>query len=94
MGDVGDFWRDVKEARRAAGLPARRKVRPLAKPPTKRELREFAAAGLHQCSEWHWQIRLGGDLLDYWPSKNKWRWRGENTEGPWKQLRSLIADHA
>lgn len=29
---------------------------------------------------WHWQTRIHGDLLDYWPTKKKWRFRGETFE--------------
>lgn len=78
MGDIGDYWREHREYRRSRGLPARS-----SKPPAKRvKFRASdAKAGWRQCSEWHWQRRVAGDLLDYWPSKDKWRWRGETTCG-------------
>lgn len=28
-------------------------------------------------TEFHWQRKLHGDLLDYWPSTGKWAWRGQ-----------------
>jgi hypothetical protein len=90
MGDVGDFWRDVHAARKAAGLPARRRVRPRAEAPSRQQLRQFAQAGFEQKGEWHWQMRLAGDLLDYWPSRGKWQWRGKISTGPWSELVKLI----
>jgi hypothetical protein len=32
-------------------------------------------------TQWHWQTVVDGDLLDYWPSKKKFRWRGETIKG-------------
>lgn len=29
----------------------------------------------------HWQAYIGGDRLDYWPTKRKWRFRGETRTG-------------
>lgn len=31
--------------------------------------------GFKKCTDWHWQATVDGDLLDYWPSKAKWRYR-------------------
>jgi hypothetical protein len=91
MGDVGDFWNDVRAANRAAGLPSRRKRRQRAEPPTKQEMREYAAAGFRQCSEWHWQRRLGDDVVDWWPSTSKWMIGGKVTVGPWAELKALVS---
>ena len=90
MGELGEFWRDVRDARRAAGLPARRSVKPRAEPITTKEKRQFAKVGLEQKSEWHWQMRLSGDLLDFWPSKCKWQFRGEIKTGNWDVLFAMI----
>jgi hypothetical protein len=30
---------------------------------------------------WHWRVTLQGDALDFWPTKNKWRWRGDIYHG-------------
>jgi hypothetical protein len=92
MGDMGEFWRDVRDARKAAGLPARRGTRRRAQPLKKADIRKFASLGLEQKSEWHWQMRLAGDLLDFWPSKCKWQWRGEIKTGDWSEFFALIAD--
>jgi len=34
-------------------------------------------------TSFHWQTKVHGDLLDYWPTKNKWRFRGETHQGGW-----------
>lgn len=89
MGDVGDFWRDVKEARKAAGLPARRSHKPRAE-----KVRFTAAhrkAGWIQHTDWHWQIRLSGGTLDYWPSKSKWMWEHKVKVGPFADIEAFIA---
>lgn len=94
MSEMGDFYRDVKQARKDAGLPARgsRKRRAIA--PSKKDLATFAALGLMQKSEWHWQMRLAGDLLDFWPSKCRWQWRGEIKQTNWQHLFKMIQDAA
>lgn len=48
-------------------------------------------------TEFHWQTRVHGDILDYWPTKNKWRFRGETIHGGWPQphhrtVREFIAE--
>lgn len=91
MGDIGDYWNDVKAHRKASGLPARRSVKPLAVKTTRKEAAAFREQGLNQRSEWHWQMRLDGDFLDYWPSTFKWRWRGETHRGQWGDLVAFIA---
>src|ERR1035437_2428587 len=90
MGDVGEFWDEVKAARKAAGLPARRSPRPRAEAPSKKESASYKALGLRQLSEWHWQVRLDVALLDYWPSKAKWRWRNMTEVGPFLKLVALV----
>jgi len=90
MGDIGDFWNDVKAARKAAGLPARGGGRRRAEPPTKRDEQRFADLGFVKKSEWHWQMQLSGDLLNFWPSKCKWQWRGEVKTANWNELFRLI----
>lgn len=91
MGDVGDYWRDVRAHYKSMGLSRPRHRRPatLVKFTKKHE-----ALGFRKCSDWHWQITVAGDLLDYWPSKNKWRWRGETRTGHPKNLERFISDMA
>jgi len=87
MGDVGDYWREHREYRRRKGLPAKSP-----KPPAR--VVDFSAKwkhlGFKRFTTWHWQIELTGGLLDYWPSKTKWRYRGETVAGTVGQLEKLI----
>lgn len=87
MGDVGDYWRDVKEWRKSQGLRTSRR-KPTA------ELVSFKKShedlGFRQCSLWHWQIIIKGKPLDYWPSKNKWRHNGKTTTGKYDDLVDFI----
>ena len=90
MGDIGEFWRDVRDANRAAGLPARRSHHPRAEAPTRKDMAEFKRLGFERKAQWHWQLRIGDRPLDYWPSKCKWQWDGAVTVGPWDEMVALI----
>lgn len=46
-----------------------------------RDLDTADPTGWRHPSPYHWQRDLHGDLLDYWPSKRKWRWRGRIQTG-------------
>jgi hypothetical protein len=87
MGDVGDYWRDVKEWRKSQGLSTSRR-----KPPARfvKFGKAQEALGFRQCSEWHWQIIVNGKPLDYWPSKNKWRHNDQTTTGKYDDLVAFI----
>lgn len=41
---------------------------------------------------WHWQRRLDGELLDYWPTKQKWRWDEQTYHGNDLDLARFITD--
>jgi hypothetical protein len=62
MGDMGEIFNAMREADRW------------------RRHRNLTAA---DPTEWtvhtdvHWSRTLDGDRLDYWPSRNKFRWRGK-----------------
>jgi len=32
-------------------------------------------------TDYHWSLELQGDRLDFWPTKNKFRWRGKTYNG-------------
>lgn len=32
-------------------------------------------------NEYHWQRKLNGEILDYWPSKRKWRYKKKIVSG-------------
>lgn len=83
MGDLGDYWREHKDYQRSKGI---RRSRPKRSATIVKFKKKHEAAGFRQCSEWHWQATVGGDLLDFWPSKNKWRWRGVTHHGSFDEL--------
>ena len=66
MGDAHEVYQILKEEDKA------------------RKMRNLAAAdptGWDQKTPYHWQRELDGDIVDYWPSRNKWRWRGRTRVG-------------
>jgi hypothetical protein len=50
-----------------------------------RNLKAADPAGWTIRTEYHWQRDLLGDVVDYWPSRNKWRWRGKTHHGSIKR---------
>lgn len=56
-------------------------------PETRRKLRERLDGMRGTNTEWvkhtpyHWTCLLCGDKLQYWPTKNKWRWRHQTYDG-------------
>ena len=32
-------------------------------------------------TQWHWSRKINGQRLDYWPSRNKFMWRGKVYRG-------------
>ncbi len=68
MGDMGDFFNDLKEhnkARRHKNLEEAQK----------------SEIDWTKHTPWHWSITLQDDRLDYWPTKNKFRWRNRTYHG-------------
>jgi hypothetical protein len=66
MGDMGDIFRERKEADKA------------------RKKRNLAAAnpdGWTKHTEYHWSRTLAGARLDYWPSRNKFQYKGRVMTG-------------
>lgn len=47
----------------------------------KRNLAEADPEGWTIRTEYHWQRMVAGHLMDYWPSRNKWRWKGKTRHG-------------
>lgn len=88
MGDVGDHWREHRAYLKAQG-ESRGGARRIAS--VVKHTKADQKAGWVRHTDWHWQVRLGGDLLDYWPSRAKWRWRGVTKVGPRKELDALVA---
>lgn len=92
MGDVGDYWREHREYLRSKGISRPRGRKPAAK--LVDFSKEHAKAGFTRFTEWHWQIRVAGDLLDFWPSKDKWRWRNKNYTGNAKAVLEFVQQHS
>lgn len=78
MGDMGDFYRDWnadKKARREKNL----------------EKNKFQIDDTFiKHTDYHYTRYLLGDTLDYWPSTNKWRWRGKTMNGTVEHLTGFI----
>ena len=88
MGDVGDYWREHREYQRSNGI-SRSRARPRAVYVAFKKKHE--KMGFRQCSDWHWQAKINGEILDFWPSKSKWRYQGTTTEGDMKALEKFIS---
>lgn len=45
-----------------------------------------------KCSDYHYQTQAGGRLLDYWPTRNKWRHDGVTYHGSWAELEKFLGE--
>lgn len=66
MGDMGEIYNAMKKRDK------------------ERKKRNLAAAnpkGWTKHTEYHWSQDLNGSRLDYWPSKNKFRYKGKIMHG-------------
>lgn len=43
-------------------------------------------------TEHHWTCYLGGDLMQYWPSASKWRWRNRTYTGRINEFLRAVED--
>jgi hypothetical protein len=66
VSDIGEAFRDMKEHYRKV-----RHERAKAEDPT----------GWTQHTPWHWSRRLNGARLDYWPSRQRFRYGGRTMTG-------------
>jgi hypothetical protein len=66
MGDFYREWEAEKKRRREENL---------------KEAEQQRDEGWTVHSEFHWSRVLCGDKLDYWPSRNKFRWRDKTHVG-------------
>lgn len=46
----------------------------------------MAKAKWEKLTKWHWRTKVLGETLDYWPTKSKWRFRGETQTGDVQQF--------
>lgn len=88
MGDVGDYWREHREYKRSKELSTGGTRRPAT---LVKFTKQHEAIGFRKCSDWHWQAKIGSDLLDFWPSKEKWRFRDVTKHGSFKTIERFIA---
>lgn len=66
MGDMGDIFNSYRQFNKERG---------------RNNLAKADPAGWNQHTDWHWSRELLGSKLDYWPSKNKFMWRGKVMTG-------------
>ena len=66
MGDMGDLFRDMREMVRER---------------RENNLANADPTGWTVHTEHHWSRDLDGERLDYWPSRNKFRWKGRTMTG-------------
>ena len=66
MGDMAEVFREMDK------LDKERRYRNLANA-------DPTGWAIH--TEWHWSRLLCGERVDYWPTKNKWRWLGKMYHG-------------
>ena len=86
MGDMADIWRDIKAYWRVK---------------RNKNLKEAKATILNgvlftKHTEYHYSLRypLQGERLDYWPSRNKWRWKNRNYTGTPHDLQQFVSKRA
>ncbi len=51
-----------------------------------KNLAQANLAGFTRHSELHYSRTLLGDRMDYWPSRNRWRWRRKTMTGNVQQF--------
>ena len=55
----------------------------------KSRISELGAIVVH--TEWHWKVPLpNGEYVDYWPSTNKWYYRGHKGRGDFEHRSSHL----
>lgn len=83
MGESGDYWREHRDYLRSQGI---NRSRPKRAATLVRFSKKFEKLGFKKFTDWHWQATVAGEILDYWPSKEKWRYRGVTQTGEAKML--------
>lgn len=80
MGDMGDIFNAMKDADKER----RHKNKEIA------DAMDFSDFKKH--TEWHWSRPMSEGRLDYWPTKNKWRYNDKNYSGTAGDLKRFIAN--
>ena len=78
--DMGDVFRAMKERNKE------RKADNLA------TANQTAALDWLKHTPYHWSLMLDGAKLDYWPSTNKWMWRGKKFTGTIRDVEAFVAN--
>jgi hypothetical protein len=86
MGDMGDIFREWNEAKKEA------KSKRLASFNAEyRELFEhLETLEFRQCSPYHFQLKIDGELVNWWPSTGKWSFKNHMYFGTHKDLLGFI----
>lgn len=66
MGDMAEDFRLMKERDRER---------------RERNLKAADPTGWTKRTEYHWQRTVCGHVMDYWPTRNKFRWKGKTHHG-------------
>lgn len=86
MGDMKEYFDDLKEHHK------KRITQNLANGKSKfKELVKLVGIVIRH-TEWHWGLTLLGSKLDYWPSRNKWRWQNKLYYGTAQDLQNFIGN--
>lgn len=83
MGDMGDIWRETKEARE---LDSRRR-RDRNREHAKQRLNDEDIKYTSHNNDNHWKINIKHLIIDYWPTTGKWI---SQTRGQGRGIKSLI----
>lgn len=54
------------------------------------QLAESDTTGFKQCTPWHFQRYVCGQLLNWWPSSRRWQWNGKVYYGDNRALQGFI----
>lgn len=82
MGDMGDYYRDLREHRK--GEMKSHKAAQLA------EAERLVGDQFDKLSPHHWRTTIGGYVFDYWPTTGAYRW--DSMKGTQHGEPAFIAD--
>jgi len=68
MSEMGDMYREMRKGRQRLRQEA---------------LDKADTTGFVQLTPWHFQRMHDGDVINWWPSGDKWQWRGRIYYGRW-----------
>jgi len=68
MSEMGDFYREMRKGRQRLRQEA---------------LEKADTTGWTECTPYHFQRMHQGHQINWWPSGDKWQWRGRMYHGRW-----------